>query len=459
MNDLAKTTSGGALTTPIYAITTPVKPKDSIKTELAIGIAVATFFFVGILGAAAFAPLDSAAYATGQVTVSGSRQTVQHREGGVVGAIFVSEGDVVEQGDVLITLAAADVRASERAAASQAIGLQAQRARLLAEQGGGPIVWPAAFEALTGEDLEEAQRAMAVQQSQYAARGATLSNQSGVLGQRTAQLNEQILGMEQQMASVDEQARLLQEELDGMRELNERGFAPTTQVRALERALAQLDGQRAQLRGGIAQARERIGETRLQDVDLGNTRREGVAQELRDVEFALNEALPRWQALKDQLERIEIRAPASGTVVGLNVFTIGGVIAPGEALLDIVPEGAPLVLEAQVSPQDADDLYPGQMTQVIFSGLPDRRLPRLSGELVRLSADAFVNENNGQSYYLAEVTVPPEELDKIRAIRGEDFEIIPGMPVQVLVPLQKRTALQYITQPLTDTIWRSFRQH
>ena len=441
-----------------YSDVVPVL-KDDPEPEMRFGIIVALVFFVGFLGWAMFAPMDSAAFATGRVIVAGNRQTVQHREGGVVGALLVKEGQHVQKDQVLIQLSGADVQAMERSLASQVIGLKAQRARLIAEQSGTAIQWPAEFATLTGANREEAERAMRVQQGQFGARSATISTQGGVLGQRTAQLNEQISGLERQIQSIDDQSRLLEQELTGVRELNARGYAPMTQVRALERQLAALGGQRAQLTAGIAQSRERIGETRLQNVEIGKSQQERIAQELRDVEFALNDAEPKWQAAQDQLARTQVRAPATGTVVGLSIFTVGGVIAPGQKLLDVVPDKAPLVLEGQVSPNDADDLHIGQGTEVLFTGLHDRSLPRLKGEVSKVSADAFTNEKTGESYFITEVTVPVEEVDKIRQIRGKDFNLRPGMPVQILVPLKKRTAMQYLLEPLTDAMWRSFREH
>jgi HlyD family secretion protein len=435
------------------------KLKDDPTPELRIGILVAAIFFVGFLGWAAFAPMDSAAYAQGRVTVAGHRQTAQHREGGVVSAVLVKEGQHVTKDQVLVQLAGADVQAQERSLAAAVIGLKAQRARLLAEQLGGPIVWPPEFATLTGPDLEEAQRAMRVQQNQFGARASTLSTQGGVLGQRNAQLQEQIGGYEKQIASLDEQSRLLTEEVAGMRILNEKGYAPTTKVRELERALAQLQGQKAALTANIASSRERMGETRLQGVELSKTQQEEIAKEVRDVEFQLNDAMPKLQAAQDMLARTQIRAPATGTVVGLTVFTVGGVVAPGQKVLDVVPDKAPLVLEAQVSPNDADDLQIGQVTQIRFIGIHERDLPSLTGKISKISADSFTDEKSGLSYFMAEVTVPVDQVDQIRLRRGQDFNLKPGMPVQVLVPLRKRTALQYILEPLTEAMWRSFREH
>ncbi|MDB5453967.1 MAG: type secretion rane fusion protein HlyD family [Caulobacteraceae bacterium] len=432
---------------------------DDPQPELRFGIIVALVFFVGFLGWAAFAPMDQAAYAPAKVTVAGHRQTVQHREGGVVQAIFVKEGQQVQKDQVLVQLAGADVEAQDRSLAATVIGLKAQRARLLAEQLGGPIQWPAEFQAMTPADRDEVERAMKVQLGQLNARASTLSAQGGVYGQRAAQLNEEIKGYQRQIVSTDTQMRLIGEEIVGMKTLNERGYAPLTQVRALERQLAQLESQRASLVANIASSRERIGETRLENVQTTRTQQEDTAKQIRDVDFQLNDALPKYQAAHDQLARTQIRAPASGTVVGLTVYNVGSVVGPGQKILDVVPAKAPLVLEATVSPNDADDLHIGQVTQVRFTGMHERSLPRLTGTLSRLSADSFTDEKTGQSYFTAEVTVPVAEVDEIRKSRGKDFDLKPGMPAQVLVPLKKRTALQYLFEPLTDAMWKSGREH
>jgi HlyD family secretion protein len=432
---------------------------DDPQPELRFGMIVAGVFFVGFLGWAALAPMDQAAYASGKVGVAGHRQTVQHREGGVVSAIYVKEGQQVQKDQVLVQLAGGDIEAQERSLAATVIGLKAQRARLIAEQLGGPIQWPAEFSTLVGPDLEEAQRAMKIQTAQFNARASTQAAQGGVYGQRAAQHSEEIKGYERQIASTDTQIRLINEEIVGMKTLNERGFAPMTQVRALERQLAQLQSQRASLAASIAAAREQIGETRLENVQATRTQQEDTAKQIRDVDFQLNDALPKYQAAHDQFARTQIRAPATGAVVGLTVFNVGSVVAPGQKVLDVVPAKAPLVLEAQVSPNDADDLHIGQVTEVKFTGMHERSLPKLTGTLTRISADSFTDEKTGQSYFTAEVTVPLAEVEALRKSRGPDFDLKPGMPAQVLVPLRKRTALQYLFEPLTDAMWKSFREH
>lgn len=436
----------------------PARP-DAPRREIIVGGVVAGLFFVLFLGWAALAPLDSGAYAPGKIVVADSRQAVQHRDGGVVSALHVREGATVTRGEVLVEISAGELRATERGLTGQVIALLAQRSRLVAERDGlAAVPTPPEFASLSPEDAPLAAEALRLQRQQFSARGGSRSTQVGVLQQRVSQLNEQINGLNRQIASNTEQTRLIQQELDGMRSLADRGFAPMTRVRALEREVARLDGEAGSLRAQVARAHEAIGETRMQMLSVGAETTEEVADQLRQVEVQLNELQPRLRSARDQLARSLVRAPASGQVVGLSIFTVGGVVAPGQTLMEIVPREAALVIEAEVSPTDADDLRVGQETEVRFTALRERDLPILHGELTRISADSFVEEQTGRSYFTVIVRVPPEEMAKIEAVRGADTGLRPGLPVEVVVPLRKRTALQYFFEPLTQSLWRSFRE-
>ena len=432
---------------------------DRPDRDMRTGIIIAFLFFVVFLGWAAFARLDAAAYAPGRLAVAGQRQSVQHRDGGVISAIFVKEGQHVRQGQPLIELAAADVRAQARMYSAQYIELQAQRARLMAEQlGASHVEWPAEFATLQGQEEEDARDAIKLQTTQFDSRASVLTAQTGVLREQASQVQETARGYRSQLAASSEQARLIGEELDSLRGVAEKGFVSKSRIRALERARADLQGQEGQYSASIARSGAEAGENRLKALEAEKAYRERAASELRDVEFSLNEIVPKYRAAKDQLARLAIRAPATGVVVGLSVFTVGGVIAPGQKLMDIVPDRAGLVIEARISPEDIDDLKVGQNAQIRFNSLHERDLPIMDGQITRLSADSFQDEKTGQSFFTGEITVPSKELDIIRNKRG-DFNLKAGMPVQVLVPLRARTALQYALEPLTQSLWLSFREH
>ncbi|KKW92767.1 HlyD family type I secretion periplasmic adaptor subunit [Sphingobium chungbukense] len=433
---------------------------DRPDRDMRTGIIIAVLFFVVFLGWAAFARLDAAAYAAGRLTVAGQRQSVQHRDGGVVGAIFVKEGQHVRQGQPLMELAAADVRAQARMYGAQYIELQAQRARLIAEQlGANHVEWPAEFATLQGQEKEDAQEAIKLQTTQFNSRSSVLTAQTGVLREQASQVQETARGYRSQLAASSEQARLIGEELDSLQDVAEKGFVSKSRIRALERARADLQGQEGQYSASIARSGAEAGENRLKALEAEKAYKERAASELRDVEFSLNEVAPKYRAAKDQLARLAIRAPATGTVVGLSVFTVGGVIAPGQKLMDVVPDRAGLVIEARISPDDIDDLKVGQNAQIRFNSLHERDLPIMDGRITRLSADSFQDEKTGLSFYTGEITVPSKELDIIRGKRGQDFNLKAGMPVQILVPLHARTALQYALEPLTQSLWLSFREH
>ena len=437
-----------------------VQSIDDGRGDVRLGLFVAGLFFILFLGWAALAPMDAAAYANGQLVVSGQRQSVQHRDGGVVAVINVKEGQRVKKGDLLIELAAADVRAQERALAAQMINYQAQRARLEAELSGSPIIhWPAEFNQATGTRRAEVDEAIRVQSNEFRARRSLLVAQSSVLGQQSAQANESATGYRAQMVSSAEQERLIQQEIDSLKEVAAKGFVSQTRIRALERAKADLQGQRGQYQASVAEARASAGGGRLRQIEAQKTYRERASSELREVEFALGELTPKYRAASDQLERLRIRAPTSGTVIGLNVFTVGGVIAAGQTLMDIVPDKADLVAGVRVSTDDADDLRVGQQAQVRFLSLHERNMPIIFGELTRLSADALFDEKSGQAYYTAEVRVPHAQMATIEKVRGGDFALRAGAPVAVLIPLKKRTALQYAFEPLTESMWKAFREH
>lgn len=446
------------LLAPIMQDYEPGVPVDDPRRDIRIGTGIVIVFFVILLGWAAFAPLDAAVPAQGVIAVSGNRQSVQHREGGVVTAIHVREGQRVKAGDVLIEMAAPDLRAQERALTSDYLTNLAQRARLMAERAGQRnFAPPAEFAGLPAEDQPLAAQAMALQRAQLQARLASVSAQKSVLGQRSAQLGEQQTGYSGQIASLREQQRLLADELAGMKKIQEKGFASVNRIRALERALAELKGQEAAMTAEIARASQGKGETRMQSVSVQSTAMEQVAADLRDTQARLSDVLPKLVAVREQLQRARVRAPASGQVVGLSVFTIGGVVSPGQTLMEVVPDHRTLIIQAQVAPGDADDVYQGQTAQIRFVSVNDQTLPLLTGKVRTISADSFTDEKSGQSFFRSEIEVPPDQLRKVQGSLGRG-ELRPGLPVEVLLNVRKRTALQYMLEPLTRNFWRSLRE-
>ena len=425
------------------------------------GMLIIALFF-GVFGLwAALAPLDAGVVATGEVKVAGNRQVVQHREGGVVSRVAVREGDHVQTNQILIELSAVELAAQERALASQAIELEASRERLLAEgQRLDTVERPPTWVSLPPEYVAMADAVLARQQEELDARRGAVSAQTGVQGQRQQQLSARISGYEQQIAAIDAQIALVNQELEGLRALAAEGFAPETRVRAAERAGAELTGRRADLQGQIAQAREGIGEARMQSLSIREDRAQLVAGELRQTETQIAEVLPRLQAVRVQLERARVRAPAAGVVVGLAFFNEGAVVAPGDRILEIVPDEQDMIMQVNIRPIDADNVRVGQRTNIRLAAFEGRQMPYVFGSVTRISADRFEDQRSGAHYFTAEVRVPHEEMTRVaRSVGLDELRLSPGLPVEVVIPLRKRTALQYLIEPLSQTVWRSFREN
>ncbi|KQM65521.1 hypothetical protein ASE75_04460 [Sphingomonas sp. Leaf17] len=431
---------------------------DSPRGALLFGGIVAVLFFVVGLIWAASARLDAAAAGDGQVVVAGNRQTVQHRDGGIVKAMAVRDGQHVTAGTVLFRLEGAEVQASERALAASVIDLQAQRARLEADIRGGPIVWPASFATAPPEDRPLIERARTLQTAQRAARAGALAANSAVLRQQEAAVAQQTTGFSAQATATARQRASLRQQLDSTRKLADEGYVSRNTVRAIERSLRQLEGTDAEYVSRSAAAREQMGQSRAEIVQNSRKYVEDSASLLRDTQFQLNEVMPKWAAAREQLDRTIIRAPVTGQVVGLRVFSVGGVIQAGQPILDVVPDAAPLVVRASFQPGDIDGVFPGKEAEVKFLSLHERDLPILIGTVRTVSADSLRDEASGRSYFSADIIVPRGQIARIEAVRGGDAGIRAGVPVAVLVKLRARTALDYLLDPLTEAFSRSLHE-
>ena len=430
---------------------------DDTRRDARWGLLIAAIFFIGFLGWAAFARLDAAVYGNGQVAVLGNRQAVQHREGGTIQSISVREGQHVERDQVLMVLSATETAANQRAASGSLIGARALQARLNAEMRGVAMQTPADFASLTGADRADADQAMSLQQSEYSARASALQAQRQVLGEERAQAAQQINGLEQQITSARTQQRLIQDELVGVQQLANQGLVPLTRLRSLQRESASLAGNIGQYTAEIGRARESMNQVSFRLSSLDRDRTAEVASQLREVEARLTETAPRVAAYTDQLQRTAVRSPTAGRVVGLTIFNAGAVVAPGQRLMDIVPDRDTLIIEARVSPADADDVRPGQRTEIKITAFPGRELPVLFGEVQDISADALTDEATHQPYFRVYVAVPPSQLDIIRQYQGAGA-LRPGLPAEVVIPLRERTALDYLFEPFRHALWRSFRE-
>lgn len=426
--------------------------RSSARSLIMLGLLVIGITFLGFGTWSAFAPIASGAHAPGVVIVETRRKTVQHLEGGIIQEILVRDGDWVEEGRSLIRLDPTQPQATYEILRGRMDEELALESRLIAERDElEAIKFP---DSLALRERSEAViRLMADQSAVFNARRNEIVSQIDILEQRIGQLAEQINGMKAEQVSNRKQTRLINEELTSIRSLAEKGYASLSRVRALERTAAELEGDYAARVSDMARTQVAIGETRLEILQAKQTFRRGVLDELNAVRARIAEIAQQLNRARDVLARTEIRAPTSGYVVGMNIHTVGGVISPGTPILDLVPAGDKLIIEAQVRTIDIDRIYPGLEADVRFSGLPHRSTPLLKGAVRTVSADAITNAETGMSHYNIQVEIPDDELKKLVGVT-----LRPGMPAEVLVNTGERTALDYFISPWSQLFESALRE-
>ena len=427
--------------------------RHSLRGPVLIGAAVVLLFCAGLGGWAAVAPLASAAIAAGVISPDGNRRTVQHLEGGIIREILVREGDRVAAGDPLVLLSDAQPQASHRFLMSQYRMLAATRSRLRAEQlAWETVAFPDWLNAV--RDDPDVAALLETQAQLFRTRRQTLDGRTDILRRRIAQLQEEVVGLEAEIASQTTQLALIDDEIAGVARLVEQGLERRPRLLALQRTKAEIEGALAQNRAAIARAEQAIGETEMQILTVRVQRADETAAELNDVQTEMLTLEERLAASQDVLHRLAVTAPVGGTVMGLRYHSTGGVIGPGDPILDIVPFDDDLLVDVRVSPLDIDVVRPGLAAQVHLSAYPQRDLPRIEGTVRQVSADSFVDEATGQSYYLARVEVDRDRLASL----DQHIDLLPGMPAEVMIYTGERTVLDYLLDPVMRTVRRSFRE-
>ena len=415
----------------------------------AIGMAV-LLGTVGILGTWSYlAPIDSAASASGFVTVKSHSKTVQHLDGGIVKELIAKDGDIVSEGDILLTLDGTEIKAQLEILRGQQITFAAQVARLTAERDRlGLVNYPKEVQNLSDARVVEAQQS---ENQIFNARKNAHEGEVSVLNQRISQLNSRIQGLQGQKTSKQELKASYTEEAKDLRELLAEGFADKQRLRDLERSLSASTGEIASLSSEIASSEMQIGETRLQILQIQKQFQEEVANKLSEVQAQLYDINQRLTATTDKVNRIQIKAPSAGRVMGLSIHNVGGVITPGRPILDIVPQGEELIIDARVSPMDIDRVHVGLVAEVRFSAFKQALTPKMQGKLTILSADKLTDERTGAPYYSAKIELTPESYIKLG-----NMELLPGMPADVLINTGERTVFEYLMQPITNAFARAF---
>lgn len=421
-----------------------------IRRLAMIGLALAALGFGGFGVWAAVAPLASAAVAPGVIAADSNRKSVQHLEGGIIAEILARDGDRVEAGQPLMRLDDLETRTMLAQFEAQRGALLAQEARLIAERDGATaVVFPP---ELTGGDKTLAE-AVNGQQRIFASRRASLEGRTQVTRQRIAQIKAQIAALEAQRKAGGEQLALIAEEIRGVEEMVNKGLERRPRLLGLMRQAVELEGTQGEFANRIAQAEEAIAQAELEILGLEADRASEVAIELRDVQARRAELEERLVAARGRWVRRDILAPTAGVVMNLRYFAPGAVAPPGGTILDLVPQDDRLVVEAQVNPTDIDVVHLGLPAKVILSAFKSRAVPPLDGVVIRVSADALKDERSGLTYYAARIEIGPDQLKLL-----PDVTLVPGMPVETLIVTGERTLLQYLTQPVRDSMRRAFRE-
>jgi HlyD family secretion protein len=426
--------------------------RASIRRHIIIGGAVVAFLGLGVGGWASTAEISGALIAQGSLVVDSNVKKVQHPTGGVVGEVRARDGDHVKAGDILIRLDETVTRANLAIITKGLTELYARKARLGAERDGADAV-AIPKELADRADDPDVQEALGSERKLFELRRNARFGQKNQLQERIKQLQEQITGLTAQQDAKSKEMTIINQELQGVRDLWAKNLVQINRLTSLEREEARLQGEQGQLIATAAEAKGKIVETELQILQVDQESTSDVAKELREADSKIGEYVERKVTAEDQLKRIDLRAPQDGVVFQSTANTVGGVIAAGDPVMLIVPEADTLLVEAKVEPKDIDQVQFGQPVVLRFSAFNMRTTPEVNGTVVRVGADTSTDQRTGQSYYVVRISMTAEEIAKLGEVK-----LTPGMPVEAFIQTGQRTMLSYLVKPLHDQFMRAFRE-
>ncbi len=424
---------------------------ESIRNHIRFAGAVVFLLLAVGGGWTVFTRISGAVIANGTIVVESEVKQIQHREGGIVRKILVREGQEVEAGNLLIRLDDTTAAANHLIISSQLAELKARRARLLAERSGKVVVeFPERSEKLLPEEYAELEL---TQSSLLSARQGSLEKRREQSKDQIEQLEKQIEGLEVRLVTKTGEVDLVDDELSGVTQLIEKKLVTKNRMTQLKRDKTRIQGEHSELLSQIASLRETISERQMQMLQVEEEYREEVLQKLQDVTLKISELELQKVTVQDELRRLEIRAPQAGYVHQLVAHTVGGVIPPGATVLQLVPRNDTLVVDAEVTPIDIDQVKVGQQAEIRFPGLDYRTTPKLAARVQTVAADQSFDENSQQHYYRVRLLISKGELQKLA---GQ--VLVPGMPVEAFVTTEDRTVLSYLTKPIVDQIAHAMRE-
>ncbi|MGI6855266.1 HlyD family type I secretion periplasmic adaptor subunit [Mesorhizobium sp. 1B3] len=424
----------------------------SASRQIVSALAICAALVGGIGAAAAYAEIGGAVLGSGMVIVQGRTKHVQHRDGGIVGEILVGEGQKVESGQLLFRLDDTVAKASLGIVDTQLEQLLAQEARLLAEQAGGavPIQFPP---DLTDSTDPRAKLVMKGQEELYVSRRATRDGQKAQLAEQVGQFEEKAAALQAERAAVADNVELLKEQLEDATFLHKQNLLVDSQLISIRRENASLLGNMASLAAEVAEARQAISQAKLQLAQVDEQFYESVLVELDQKQTEIAKLREERIAALDRLQRLDIHAPIGGYLHQLEIHTIGGIVAPGDRLVSIIPADDELIVEAKIAPNDVDQVAPSQEARLRLTGLDRRTTPELYADVMDVAADLTTDQQTGMSYYVARLRINEEDIDKVGA-----ENLRPGMPVEVFVSTGTRSILSYLVKPIADQIQHAMRE-
>jgi len=425
---------------------------DRGRPYIVFGLICASGFLGGLVLWSVLAPIESAAVAPGTVKVESNRLVVNHPEGGTIDKLLVQEGTSVIEGQPLIHLDTSEVATKLDVLKRRRDRLLLIRARLIAEQAGYKSVeFPAEIIRRTESDAD-LKEILGYQRALFKANLAAFNAEEKVRERQIEQFERQIEGFEAELSSKKAQLEIIKEELTDLEGLFQKGLAPQRRVLALRRERVKFEGELGSIKARIAEANSRIVQSALGILKLEREKQQRISESLKSVSGEYFELLPKIDALEEKLDRRVLKSPTDGVVFGLTKFTVGGVIGPGEKVLEIVPKSSNLVVEIEIDPNDRDAVRPGMMVDIRLTPYASEQLEPIQGRLRSISADIMEDERTAEQFYVGRVELPQAEL------RSSDITLSPGMPTQAMIPLGARSAVAYLFDPLTRTLERSMRE-